>query len=318
MESLVTSLVQHGYSILFLIVWLEAIGLPVPAAVALLAAGAAGAQHTLDPGAVFMTAIAAMLCGDLLMFVLGRRTGWWLLGLLCRFTLNPEACILRSADLFYKRGRVMLIFAKFIPGINTMSPPLAGSMGMPFLQFAGLDIAGSILYAGAFFGAGFLFSDFLAALLRGYSAVGNVLAWVVGVAFVVWVAYRIRLWVRSRNAAPVPMVQPSDVAQRMSQVAIFDVRSHGYYDAGTQRVQGSRRMEPNALTEELGKLPHEKEIVLYCTCYHEATAVRVSRMLAERGIPSAVIEGGLSAWKKAGLPLELVPESDVVLLPKFA
>jgi rhodanese-related sulfurtransferase len=44
----------------------------------------------------------------------------------------------------------------------------------------------------------------------------------------------------------------------------------------------------------------------------------VARTLAERGIPSAVIRGGLSAWKKASLPLEPVPASDVVMLPKFA
>ena len=80
-----------------------------------------------------LTALASILTGDTLMFLMGRYTGWWLLGLLCRLSLNPEACILRSADSFYKRGRALLIFAKFVPGINTIAPPMAGSMNMRYL-----------------------------------------------------------------------------------------------------------------------------------------------------------------------------------------
>ena len=80
---------------------------------------------------------------DTLMFLMGRYTGWWLLGILCRVSLNPESCILRSADSFYRRGRALLVMAKFIPGINTMAPPLAGCMNMRFTQFLRLDLAGA-------------------------------------------------------------------------------------------------------------------------------------------------------------------------------
>ena len=63
--------------------------------------------------------------------------GWGLLGFLCKLSVNPETCILRSAESFYKRGKATLLFAKFIPGINTMAPPLAGSMQMPLDIFCG-------------------------------------------------------------------------------------------------------------------------------------------------------------------------------------
>ena len=64
-------------------------------------------------------------------------------------------------------------------------------------------------------------------------------------------------------------------------------------------------------------VPYETTLLVKdcCLCLH---VQRVARTLAERGIPSAVIRGGLSAWKKASLPLEAVPASDVVMLPKFA
>ena len=99
---------------------------------------------------------------------MGRYTGWWLLGLLCRLSLNPESCILRSADSFYRRGRTVLVFAKFVPGVNTMAVPLAGSMNMRFAQFFGLDLAGASLYAAAYLSVGFIFSDALGTITKNY------------------------------------------------------------------------------------------------------------------------------------------------------
>jgi membrane protein DedA with SNARE-associated domain len=91
-------LAQQGYSLLIAIVFLEAVGIPVPAALALMIAGGAAARGVLQVPNAFGAALLAMLAGDTLMFLLGRYTGWWLLGILCRISLNPESCILRSAD----------------------------------------------------------------------------------------------------------------------------------------------------------------------------------------------------------------------------
>src|SRR5690348_13169836 len=140
MEAWISDLAAHGYWILFAAVFLEAIGLPLPAALALLIAGGASARGPLDTFYALGGAFAAMIAGDSLMYVLGRHTGWWLLGLVCPISLSPESCILRSADSFYRRGRAILLVAKFIPGINTMAPPLAGCMNMRFRQFIGLDL----------------------------------------------------------------------------------------------------------------------------------------------------------------------------------
>jgi membrane protein DedA with SNARE-associated domain len=151
MESLLAGLAEHGYGILFAAVFLAAIGLPVPAALALLLAGGASARGSLDTGIALSSALGAMILGDTLMFLMGRYTGWWLLALLCRLSLNSESCILRSAESFYRRGRTLLVFAKFIPGINAMAPPLAGSMNMRLGQFLGLDFLGTCLYIGTYF-----------------------------------------------------------------------------------------------------------------------------------------------------------------------
>lgn len=317
MESVVLAVAKYGHSILFFVVLAESLGMPIPAALGLLVAGGASARGALHPGLMIATAIGAMLIGDNLLYFTGRFTGWRLLSFLCRLSLNPEACILRSADTFYRRGRVILLFAKFLPGLNTMAPPLAGSMNLPFTQFLPLDFAGAAIYILTYFGIGYVFSDFLGVIMHGYSTFGNVVGWLVTGFFAFWFTSRLRGWLKSRRESPVPLISPEDVASRDT-VAIFDVRSHGYYEVGTMRIKGSRRIEPNALAEQIELLPTDREIVLYCTCAREATAIKVARILAERGIPSRVIAGGLTAWKKASLPLEPVPEEEMVMLPKFA
>ena len=133
------AMAKYGYEGLFLVLFLEAIGIPIPGALALLIAGAACASGNMRLIIALPVSIAAMLAGDTLLYVVGRKTGWHLLGFLCRISVNPETCILRSAESFYRRGRTTLVVAKFIPGINTMAPPLAGSMNMKLLQFLQLD-----------------------------------------------------------------------------------------------------------------------------------------------------------------------------------
>ena len=83
---------------------------------------------------------------------------------------------MRSAESFYKRGKITLVLAKFVPGLNAMAAPLAGSMKMRFSQFLRLDLAGISLYvARLYVTLGFVFRDFLFAILRGFQLAGRVL-----------------------------------------------------------------------------------------------------------------------------------------------
>jgi rhodanese-related sulfurtransferase len=117
----------------------------------------------------------------------------------------------------------------------------------------------------------------------------------------------------------VPFVSPVEVARVLSSgaAAIYDVLSHGYYNPKAVRIQSSRRLDPNALNQSTFEVPADKRIFIYCTCLREATSARVAQLLLEKGVPSAVIEGGLRAWIKAGLPVERVPQEEVELLPIF-
>jgi len=314
MDFLLTGLAQHGYTILFAAVFLETIGLPVPAAIALLIAGGAAARGSLSAPLALGGAFATMLIGDTLMFFLGRYTGWWLLGLLCRLSLNPESCILRSADSFYKRGRTLLLFAKFVPGINTMAPPLAGSMNMRWTRFVALDAAGAALYIGAYWSAGFLFSDAVGAITHTMQTFGRIMEVALLAAVAAYLVYLVWRWFHMGASRTVPRVHPSEVAQG---AVIYDVRSHGYYDQKAQRIRGSKRLEPHTLHQQPLETLATQPVYVYCTCLRDATSARVAKDLLDHGVNVAVIQGGLRAWKKAGLPLESVPSDEIQTLPAF-
>lgn len=319
MDFLISAYSQHGYSVLFALVLLEALGMPVPAALALLIAGGASAHGSLHFPTATACALAALMLGDTLMFLVGRYTGWWLLTQLCRLSLHPESCILSSADLFYRRGRTVLLFAKFVPGINTMAPPLAGSMNMRFLQFLGLDFIGASLYAGAYLSVGFLFSDALGTITQNYNRFSSMLLRVLIAAMLGYFGFRVWRWTQARHLPSIPGVSPAEAARALSanSAIIYDVRSHGYYDRKATRVKGSKRIEPNSLHQQAEDFPTEKQVFLYCTCTGDATSSAVARELLERGVHVAVVKGGLRAWKKAGLPLEAVPPDEISELPVF-
>ncbi|HEX3352513.1 MAG TPA: VTT domain-containing protein [Terriglobales bacterium] len=270
MEAFLAAIGRHGYILVFVIVLAEALGMPVPAALALVAAGAAAAAGLLRLPILLLLSISAMLIGDALLFVLGRYMGWGLLGFLCKLSVNPETCILRSAESFYKRGKATLLFAKFIPGINTMAPPLAGSMKMRPDIFLRLDLAGASLYAIVYIAVGYVFRDFLASLAHGFQTAGRAVESVTVFALIAYAGYRIWLYRKNSIYRVVPRVQVEELARRLAseekdKVLLMDVRSHGYYDSGAARIKGSIRIEPNNLADEVKTLPRDKDIYVYCT-----------------------------------------------------
>jgi hypothetical protein len=163
-----------------------------------------------------------------------------------------------------------LLLAKFIPGVNTMAPPLAGSMKLPFVQFLALDLLGANFYALTYGVIGFLFRNFVAAIARGFQAAAHAMEIVIIGAAIVFIANRLWRYRKYRVYRVVPRVQVVELAKKLQseeseKILLVDVRSHGYYDSGAARIRGSIRIEPNNLSQEIAKLPKDKDIYLYCT-----------------------------------------------------
>lgn len=261
---------RHGPLLLGAWCLIEALGFPLPAAIALIGAGALSHQGTIGAGAAFAAAIGGLLLGDIALFLVGRHTGWYFLGLLCRLSANPESCIYNSSHRFYKKGRGALLFTKFIPGINTMAAPLAGMLEMRPLEFLAFDLGGALLYAGAYFGIGYLFSDFLHAMVEHLEQASRLIRFLLLAAGAAYLVYRVILAWRLRSSFfDIPRVSAAEAARALAEeggaIAVLDVRSHGYYGRNAVRIQGAARLEPNRLTEALPELAGGAKIYLYCT-----------------------------------------------------
>ena len=315
----------HQLAITEVVAFLAGLGVPMPVSVMLLAAGAAAHGHALF--FVLAGLWLAMFLGDIVLYLGGRYTGWWLLALLCRLTTNPEQCIFRSADYFYRRGPRTLMFAKFVPGLGAMAAPLAGSLNMRLLRFLRLDAVCSVIYTSAWVLTGFVFNRWIHDIERWLARAGHVVLFAVGMVAAAYAVSWIVFTLKARRFSKIQKVAAAELFERMQQpdpnrlVVIADVRSHGYYDPGMQRIKNSIRVEPNRLEQELVALKEfmapECEIYLYCSCLREATSVRVAYLLNQQNCNTQVIEGGLRAWVKAGGEVEPVPEEELHRLPQF-
>jgi membrane protein DedA with SNARE-associated domain len=270
MDGVIELVSRQGPLLLAAICFIEAIGLPLPAAIGLLGAGALAREGRIGLPQAFASGVGGLLAGDLLLFTIGRFTGWYFLAFLCRLSASPESCIYKAAQLFYRRGRVALMFAKFVPGVNTMGAPLAGSLQMRLPEFLAYDFAGVLIYAITYFGLGFVFSSFIEAIVRSIASAGEVVKLVFAAALAAyllyrgWMAWRLRV-----NFLDVPRITPAKLAETLedcsAEMVVYDVRSHGYYSRGAQRIQGAVRLEPNRLVEALDSIDPGKRVYLYCT-----------------------------------------------------
>src|SRR5215469_2786490 len=264
-----SDIARHGYIALGIIVFLEAIGIPVPAALALIAAGAAAAAHDMRAELALGFAFAAILAGDTLMYMAGRLSGWGMLSLLCRVSLNPESCIWGSAQRFHRRGKLTLVLAKFIPGINTMAPPMAGSMRMRLMRFLAYDSAGAAIYVLGCFALGYVFGGVIDAAYRRAEALSRAVEWIAIAAALGYIAYRAIVYWTHRRADVAPRVSVQELAELLrespDQLLVADVRSHGYYDRGAKRIAGSIHLDPSSIVDDTSRLARDREIYLYCT-----------------------------------------------------
>lgn len=271
MEEILHLLHQYGFWLVFFGVLLESLGLPIPSAPILIAAGAAAHFGTLNFPLLILVAFAGMQIGDVFLFLAGRFTGWAILGLVCRLSASPENCIFKSAESFYRQGKPAIVFGKFLPGMGLMTSPLAGSLNMPPSHFLAYDALGSFLYIGFYSGFGYVFSHLVARIIDGFYSLKKGFLIVLLAGITLYLFQRIWQYRKFRLPHKGPTVTVAELAERMKapdwleKNLLVDVRSHGYYDRKARRIKGSIRIEPNRLPTEMHRLPREKEIYLYCT-----------------------------------------------------
>jgi membrane protein DedA with SNARE-associated domain len=176
MHSVFEFVTKHGYSVLFGALFAHQLGLPVPGPLFLIAAGALAAAGKMGLVVAIVLAVIACLLADWPWYEAGRRHGDRVLHFIHRFTRDPAAHNRRAKRAFARYGPSILFVAKFVPGLDAVTPPLAGTSGTSRIRFIALDAVGAGLYSFAYAGLGYMLSHDLDRAAAYASRAGTVFA----------------------------------------------------------------------------------------------------------------------------------------------
>src|SRR4030095_7309721 len=136
-------------------------------------AGALAGAGKMNGVTAVTAATFGSLLADVIWFYLGRHYGNRILKLICRISLERDSCVRRTQDIFTSYGMRGVVAAKFIPGLATLAPPMAGSSGVGVARFFFFDGLGSLLYVGCFVLCRGLFSHKLEQVLNALANLGH-------------------------------------------------------------------------------------------------------------------------------------------------
>ncbi len=297
MDETLHFLTQHGAVVLFVVVFMEQIGLPIPALLFLIAAGASVGNGQMALGVAVGSAVLAALLGNQLWYELGRHRGRRVLNWLCRISLEPTACVRRTEEFFTRHGVRSLVVAKFIPGLSTIAPPLAGVMGLRMPQYLFYNGLGTALWVSSGIGLGYLFSDQLEQTLVMADHVGFTLALTFIGSITGYVIYKTLH--HHRVGHLVPRLTVRQVTEKIAAgeaLRFIDLRPQG----ARQEVPGIPGSLPLSMEELIAghhDLPRDRDLVLYCACPQDAASVQGAWKLRKMGFTRVwALAGGIEAW----------------------
>ncbi len=268
MEEFTQFIVAHGYLVLAGWVFLDQLGVPIPAVPVLIAAGGLAGAGQLHPVGALAAATLGSIPSDLVWYETGRRRGDSVLRLLCKLSLEPDSCVRSTEDTFARYGPRSLLLAKFIPGYQTMAPPLAGMSGMSIGRFLAWDIPGAALWSGAFMGLGFVFADQIDNAYQLASPLGTRLFVLFALGLATYVGWKYLRRVRFIRRLRTLRIEPAELMELLSSdggVAIFDLRHALAIEVDPRRIPGAQVVRLEDLDARHEEIPRDREIVLYCS-----------------------------------------------------
>jgi len=306
-----TLLSDHRYTVLFSYVLISQLGAPVPSTPLLVTVGALAAAGRFGMGQALGTVAVACLVADSAWYLLGRARGAKAIRFLCRISLEPEACVRRTADGLARYGARLLLVSKFLPGLGLLAASTAGQSKLRYASFLVFDAVGSLVWAGAYI----LVGRFLGRTLEHNERLLHVAARFAGVAFV---AAAVGLLIgrlvrrhRFRRRFATARITPADLRRRMDlgePFYVVDLRHPMTAASDGRSFPGSLHLTPEQVMDHRDQIPTDRDVVLFCDCPREAAAAQVAVRLRDFGFMRVYpLEGGLDAWQRAGFPLHLGP-----------
>jgi membrane protein DedA with SNARE-associated domain len=267
MDNVLPFLIQHGYSVLFVWVLAETMGLPIPCAPLLITAGALAGAGEMSLFLCIATGTSAALLSDIFWYVMGRRRGGEVLSLICRISLEPDSCVRRTENIFARYGARSLLITKFLPGLSAVSTPLAGVIRMRLSLFLLFDTLGILVWVGAYALSGYLFSEQLDRAIANAVGMGKTLLVLVAGGLTVFILWKYALRRRLLRELSIARITPEELKQRLDAgegVMIIDVRHPLDSEVDPYIIPGALRI-PSEQMENYPEVSSGREVVVYCT-----------------------------------------------------
>ena len=300
-------LADHGAAVIFWVVFVEQLGVPLPAIPLLIAAGALVGAGKMSLATALLVPVAASLPPDLAWYYLGRLKGGRVLGFLCRLSLEPDSCVRDTENLFHRYGPRGLLLAKFIPGFSTVAPPLAGIVGMSAATFALYDIGGTLIWTAVSAGIGALFSNQLEQLVGLFDQAGGLLLAILLAGLAGFIAYKFYHRQKFLRHLRMAKISVEELKRRMDAgdaISVVDVRHPLALELDPETIPGAINFTLEEIEHRHQEIPRDRDIVLYCSCPNEVSSARTAFLLKKKGIHRVrPLEGGLDAWRERKYPV---------------
>ncbi|MDM0020465.1 VTT domain-containing protein [Variovorax saccharolyticus] len=300
MNDFVALLASQGALLVFAATLATRLGAPVPAVPFLIVAGGLTVGGQLSVVAVVLAAVLGNILGDGVWFLAGRRWGYRVMRLLCRISLSADSCVKRSESILGRWGGLSLIAAKFVPGVSVVAPPMAGALGMSNLRFLSYETVAALIWTLGFLFVGRIFHAAIQDVLAVISNIG-LGALAIGVlllaAFIGWRYRQRRL---AQQADDIEHIQVEALREALAAGAgptLIDVRSDEARALDARAIPGAIGIGLKQLPKRLGAFADGRELVVFCDCPDDASAIAAARVLTAAGLPRVrVLAGGLDAW----------------------
>lgn len=301
-------LISHGLPIIFVAVFLDQMGVPIPALPWLLAAGALAAAGKFHWLLALELSILACLVADFFWFYLGRYRGTQVLRLLCRMSMEPDSCVRKTVNVFTRYGWRGIIIAKFVPGMSTITPPLAGISGVSARHFLLFDGISSVLYSGSFILLGYIFSNQITQVAAALSHIGGLLSFVV-FAVLLYIAFKYGQRRRLLHELRMAKITPDELDQMFDageNPLILDMRSILELEQDPSIIRGAIHVGSDEIEKRHPEFPRDREIIVYCDCPNEESSAKAALALRRKGFKHVrPLLGGIEAWRKGNYPMGL-------------
>jgi membrane protein DedA with SNARE-associated domain/rhodanese-related sulfurtransferase len=308
MDEIFQFLIRHGGSVLFWAVFTEQASLPLPAIPFLLAAGALAAAGKMSLTAAIGLSVSACLIGDQIWYELGRRRGRQVLNALCRISLEPDSCVRRTENFFVRHGPRSLLIVKFIPGLITLAPAMAGLFKIGLWRFLLYNSLGALIWTACFIGLGYLFSNQLELVGTQAVRLGTVLALVMIGGLGGYVIYKYIHRQRLLRELRIARITVDELKQMMDageKVTIVDLRQPLDIEAAPYAIPGAIRMSAEEVENRHSEIDRDRDVIFYCACPNEVTSARMALLLRKKGVAKVrPLAGGVEAWRNRNFPVE--------------